>query len=61
VRSLNHHGWREWAREADHRDEDPKAELARLHAKLARLADGQANASELWKVVEQIREVRARM
>jgi hypothetical protein len=50
----------ERAREPD-RDEDPKAELARLHAKLAELADGHANASELWKVVEQIRDVRARM
>ena len=42
-------------------DDDPKAELARLHAKLAQLANTQASAPELWKVVEQIRDVRARM
>ena len=60
MRSLNHHGGRERARELGP-EEDPKAELARLHAKLARLADSQAPASELWRVVEQIRDVRAQM
>jgi hypothetical protein len=42
-------------------DDDANAELARLQAKLAQLADTQANATELWKVVEAIRDVRARM
>jgi len=42
-------------------DDDPQAELARLHAKLARLADNEASAPELWKVIEAIRDVRARM
>jgi hypothetical protein len=60
VRSLNHHGWPEATRGTEH-DDDPKAELARLHAKLAQLADTQASAPELWAVVEEIRDLRARM
>jgi hypothetical protein len=60
VRSLNQHGWFESTRGTEPH-EDPKAELARLHAKLAELADTQASAPELWKVVEEIRDLRARM
>jgi hypothetical protein len=60
VRSLNHHGWPEPSRSTEP-DDDPKAELARLHAKLAQLADTQASAPELWAVVEEIRDLRARM
>jgi hypothetical protein len=60
VRSLNHHGWTEPSRGTEP-DDDPKAELARLHAKLAELADMQGSAPELWAVVEQIRDLRARM
>ena len=43
MRSLNHHGWPEPSRGTE-RDDDPKAELTRLHAKLAQLADAQASA-----------------
>jgi hypothetical protein len=57
---LNHHGWLETTRGTE-REDDPKAELARLHAKLAQLADTQASAPELWAVVEEIRDLRARM
>jgi hypothetical protein len=57
---LNHHGWPETTRGTE-REDDPKAELARLHAKLAQLADTQASAPELWAVVEEIRDLRARM
>jgi hypothetical protein len=60
VRSLTHHGWPEPSRGTEPHD-DPKVELARLHAKLAQLADTQASALELWKVVEEIRDLRARM
>jgi hypothetical protein len=60
VRSLNHHGWPEPSRGTE-TDDDPEVELARLHAKLAQLADTQASAPELWKVVEEIRDLRARM
>ena len=57
---LTHHGWTERTSELA-QDDDPHAELARLHAKLAQLADTRASASDLWKVVEQIRDLRARL
>ena len=60
MRSLNHHGWPEPSRGTES-DDDPKRELARLHVKLAQLADAQASAPELWAVVEEIRDLRARM
>lgn len=60
MRSLNHHGWPEPSRGTES-DDDPKTELARLHAKLAQLADAQASAPELWAVIEEIRDLRARM
>ena len=60
MRFLNDHGWTELSREIEP-ENDLQAELARLHAKLAQLADNQASAPELWKVVEAIRDLRARM
>jgi hypothetical protein len=60
VRSLNHHGWPEPSRGTE-REDDPKAELTRLHTKLAQLAEAQASAPELWAVIEEIRDLRARM
>ena len=60
MRSLNHHGWTERSRDIEP-DDNPQAELAQLHAKLAQLADAQASAPELWAVVEEIRDLRARM
>ena len=60
MRTLNHHSWPEPSRGTEPAD-DPKAELAQLHAKLAQLADAQASAPELWAVIEEIRDLRARM
>ena len=59
VRTLNDHGWAE-PRRGSQPAEDPKAELAQLHARLAELAETYASAEELWAVVERIRDLRAR-